>query len=451
MTALVTAPQQHQGTYGRRHGRHYAGIGSVTLGALAMLLLGLNLRPAITSAGSMLAVIVERTGMTGAQASMLVAIPVWCLAAGGKLTWRLRLWWGTYRSVMAALYILAFSLLVRTFGGPWVLLAATVSACSAIAVLTVLLPPIARAAPPQHQKRLTSCYAVSLGIGSGLGTLTPALANLSSWHAACSVWALLTAAAVLAWQAWSDDIAHRADGSLGGRRRRVGRFSLQPAKTAWTLTLHSGLTLTFSMCMMGWLPTLLGDCGVYRRQAGWMFALAMCIGIPVAIRVGTWVQRHNDQSVLVQLFALFNLFGTVGLIFTTAPGPALWVYSGTIGLGMPSIVLALQLLQLRGGNTDDTAALSSRVYGVGFGIAGIVTFAIGQLHTLSGSWRLPLIALLAVLAGAAMSGTTAGRPATVRITPRGQSLCQVSNSSAANGSTAARTNSSSTRTPTTVR
>ena len=401
---------------------HQAPPGAATATAvLTMAVLGLNLRPALTSIGSMLADIRGATGMSGWMASVLVAAPMWCFAAGAPLAWHARRRWGIGRSVAVALVVLAAALAVRPFAGQLVLVPGTVLVCVAIAVLTVLLPAIVQAAPPGQRSRLFRAYSVALGTGSGLGALSPALAAVTSWQTAAAAWALLAAAALLAWRIWTPATGDSA-GTTGtdatstdaARPRIVASLlGLAPRRTAWSLTVHFALTVAYSFAIIGWLPSLLADVGVPAGQIPWMYWAAMTAGIPLAMRIPRWATRHEDQSALPVLLGTASLAGTLGLALNPTTGTWIWVMC--IGAGMPAIVLALQILQLRAGDLDDTTALSALVTGGGYALAGVLTLATGLLHAATGDWTTSLVALLVMLIGQIVTGMTAGHPATVVI------------------------------------
>lgn len=384
-----------------------------------MALLGLNLRPALTSIGSLLADIRGATGMPGWLASVLVAAPMLCFAAGAPLAWHARRRWGISRSIAVALVVLAVALAVRPFAGQ-LLVVGTVLVCLAIAALTVLLPAIVQAAPLAQRKRLFRAYSVALGTGSGLGALSPALAAVTSWQTAAAAWALLAAAALLAWRLWTPatgDDAEPASMPAVARPRIVTSLrGLTPRRTAWSLTIHFGLTVSFSFTIIGWLPSLLADLGVPSGQVSLLYWIAMAVGIPIAIRIPSWATRHEDQSALPVLLGTTSLVGTLGLALSPTTGTWIWVLC--IGAGMPAIVLALQILQLRAGNLDDTTALSALVNGGGYTLAFVLTLATGLLRDATDDWTTSLLALLVMLVGQIATGMTAGHPATVVILNR---------------------------------
>jgi CP family cyanate transporter-like MFS transporter len=378
---------------------------------VAVPLLALNLRPAVTSLGSVLVDVQANIGMSAALAATVVAAPVWCFAAGGALAWALRVRYGTARTVTCALLALMVSLAGRVVAGPYLLLAGTVASCLAIAVLGTLLPAIVHAAPAGQWTILTGCYVAALGSGSAVGALfTPKLSAHTSWQVAASSWALLAGAGWLIWRVAARRLAEQP---VAAARRRTSPMTLRPATTAWSLTVHFGLTSGATFSVMGWLPSILLDrAAVPSTSVGWLFALAMGLGVPFALRVPRWARRGASQSGLAVVLAAPSIIGTAGLLAVPTVTP--WVWATCLGLGMPAVGLALAAISLRAdAATDTAAALSSMVQGFGYALAGAVALGTGLLHSATQGWHWPLITLLVVLCGQAITGVMAGRPVTI--------------------------------------
>jgi MFS transporter, CP family, cyanate transporter len=387
---------------------------------IAIPLLALNLRPAVTSMGSVLADVRLHTGMSAALASAVVAAPVWCFAAGGGLAWAMRVRFGTTRTVAIALTALMIALAGRVAYGPYVLLAGTVAACLAIAVLGTLLPAIVHAAPPRGWATLTGVYVAALGSGSAVGALvTPEITGHTSWKIGASSWAVLAGAGWVIWRVASRRLSEQAVAA----GTRPGPMTLTPIGTAWDLTIHFGLTSGVTFTIMGWLPSILLERShVAPANVGWLFSIAMALGVPVALRVPSWARRARSQSALAVVLALPAVGAIAGLLFLPALAPIGWAIG--LGLGMPAVGLALALISLRAdrGAPDTAAALSSMVQGFGYAIAGAIALGTGLLHSYTGSWEWPLAALLIILVGQAVTGTWAGRRVTIYSRPKGGPL-----------------------------
>ena len=377
---------------------------------IAVPLLALNLRPAVTSVGAVLADIRMETGLSAVLASVVVAAPVWCFAVGGALAYKLRAAWGTSRTVTLALVMLAATLATRVTAGPYLLLAGTVLACLSIAVLGTLLPVITHAAPTKAWALLTGCYVAAMGGGSGLGALiTPQVSGGSTWQWGVSAWALLAAAALVAWRV----ATRRFTEPPVAAGPRPSPFTLRPPSTAWSTTIHFGLTSGFTFTIMGWLPSILLDHShVDPATVGWMFGVAMALGVPIALLVPKWARAGQSQSALAIALCVPNLVAMGGLLLYPEITP--WVWAVALGLGMPAVGLALTLISLRAAPDGDTAAaLSSMVQGFGYAIAGATALGAGLLHSSTQGWEWPLIGLLVILCGQLITGMHAGLPTTV--------------------------------------
>ncbi|GAB3874196.1 MFS transporter [Kibdelosporangium lantanae] len=369
------------------------------VGVGIVFVLGLNLRPAVTSLGAALEDISAQPGMTAAIGAILVAMPLWASGLGGWLTPWLRSRWGIYRAVTWALILLGLSLLVRVQGGPVFLLVGTALACLAIAVIGTVLPVLVQTA----SSRTRAAFTLALGTGSTIGALvTPALVAAFSWQFALAFWALLSAVTVHLWQSAPRDRVVFAARSLSPRR-------LFGSAVAWQLTVYFGLVSTVTFLVMGWLPGILRGAGISPGTAGFCLALSMAMGLPMMWLVPFLVHRGRQQSLVVTSLALANAIGVVGLMVAPAFMP--WLWATMLGIGMGGLAMGLTTISVRaGGNADVATALSGMVQGLGYIIAGIGALACGLLHSVTGGWKAPLLMALVVLLGQVWSGTRAARP-----------------------------------------
>ncbi|TCO62452.1 MFS transporter [Actinocrispum wychmicini] len=379
---------------------------SESVGVGVVFVLGLNLRPAVTSLGAALGDISARPGMTAAIGAVLVAMPLWASGLGGWLTPWLRSRWGMYRAVTWALILLGLSLTLRVQGGPVLLLVGTALACLAIAVIGTVLPVLVQSS----SSRTRAAFTLALGTGSTVGALvTPALVSAFSWQFALAFWALLAAVTVHLWQSAPQSGVVFAARSLSPRR-------LFSSAVSWHLTVYFGLVSTLTFLVMGWLPGILRDAGISSSDAGFCLALSMAMGLPMMWLVPFLVHRGRFQSLVVTGLVVSNAVGIVGLLVLPATLP--WLWSSMLGIGMGGLAMALTTISVRaGGNADVATALSGMVQGLGYVIAGVGALACGLLHSVTGGWRAPLAMALVVLCGQLWCGTRAARPVIVEPAP----------------------------------
>jgi CP family cyanate transporter-like MFS transporter len=101
------------------------------------------------------------------------------------------------------------------------------------------------------------------------------------------------------------------------------------------------------------------------------------------------------------------------------PVPLAWLWVVLLAVGMSTFQLVLALFGLRGGTPGGTAALSTFAQSLGYLGAAGVPFAAGMLHDATGSWRLPLLAMAALVVCQAAVGryVASGRRGTVAVDP----------------------------------
>ena len=374
-----------------------AAVLSPVAAGVTVAVLALNLRPAVTSMGALLARIETAAGLSPALAATLVALPTWCFAIGGATAWRLRARLGIRTVITGALAVLTVSLAARTLPGDIAILAGTAAACLAIAILGALLPVIVRAAAPGS----AACYTAGLGAGSAIGALlTP---TGLAWQVGLGCWAILAVLALVIWVTGSRGLTAPAGPAPAVR---VGPRQLFPRSTVVTLTVHFGLLSTVTFVLMGRLPTILHAAGLAPDDAAQHFAAVMMLGVPVSLAV-PYLTRRVPQTPLAVLFAGAGITGVTGLLIR--PASVTWLWTGLLGLGLGALALALVDLGRRtGGDPDTTAALSSVVQGLGYTLAGVLALGIGLLDTATGTWTWPLFAVVVALVGQALTGTTTG-------------------------------------------
>ncbi|VVJ22163.1 Integral membrane protein [Amycolatopsis camponoti] len=348
---------------------------ATTVSTAVIFVLAINLRPAVTSLGAALPDISVASALV---AAVLVALPLWAIGLGGWATPWLCGRLGTHRTVTVALLGLVLSLAGRVLGGSIPLLVGTALACLAIAVLGTMLPLLANG---------SAAFTLGLGLGSTAGALvTPAVVLSSSWRIGLGLWAVV---ALLAQQVW---------------RRTPGEFVSPRAASGWVpasaLTIHFGLISTVTFLVMGWLPGILRSAGVPAATAGACLALSMAMGLPMMWLVPGWTRRWRNQTLLVVTLAVPNVIGVAGLLL--APAAAPWLWAAATGTGMGALAFGLTTISLR--SKGSSLALSAVVQGVGYVIAGFGVLACGWLHTFTGTWRTPLLLVLAILLGQVVSG-----------------------------------------------
>jgi MFS transporter, CP family, cyanate transporter len=377
-----------------------------TLLAVAVVLVALNLRPAVTSVAPLLGDMRDELGTSATWAGLLTTMPGLCFAAAGLTAPRLSSRFGLGRVISVALVVLTAGLVLRTVDGPHVVIGATLLACAGIALINVLIPVVIKGSFPTRVGLMTGIYTAALQGGGALGSaVTPGLEEpLGGWRVALAAWAAIALLALLAWLPAS----RRHRGSWAASTEVTGeRRSLLRNRLAWTVTLFFGCQAFLAYIVMGWLPQIFIDNGIGKVQAGILVGLVSLIGVPVALIISPLAARSANQSGWIVALGVLGFGGAIGLL--VAPAAAPWVWSVLIGIGMSAFSLALTVIALRARNAEDTAQLSGMAQGFGYLFAGLGPFLFGLLHDVSDGWTIPFAMFLVVYVVQIVAGAAAGR------------------------------------------
>lgn len=371
-----------------------------------MILLALNLRPAVAALGPLIHRIRVDTGLSGVGAGLLTALPVLCFGALAPVAAVLARRVGPTMALVAALAALVAGIALRLLPGLGFLFAGTALVGSAIAVGNVLLPVLVRRNFASRGGLMTALYSTGL-IGSAAlaAAISVPLANgLGGWRGGLGIWAAPAAATLIGWLL----LGRRVPEQQKEGEPIAGVTLLLRDRLAWALTLFFALQSAGFYSTLAWLPSIFQSHGASESQAGVLLGVSLVVGIGTALTVPSLAARARDQRALAVLFTTCAAVGWLGILL--APMSAPYVWTVLLGLGQNALFpLALMLIVLRGGNVSNTAGLSTLVQTVGYILAAFAPLAIGALHDATASWNTPVIVLMALLLPQAVIGTVAGR------------------------------------------
>ena len=372
--------------------------------ALSIVLVALNLRPALSSVSPVLAAVQAELGLSATAAGLLTTLPVLCLGLFAPLAPWLSERFDSERTVLGVLIVLGAGTALRGLFGPWGLFAGALLAGASIGVIGVLLPGILKREYPQQVGLMMGIYTMALCLGAAMaaGATVPAQRLFGGdWRPALAVWSVLAALAALAW--WPHlRLAHH-------HTRQPPGPSLWRNRLAWAVTLYMGLQSSLAYCVFGWLPPILADRGVEPLQAGLMLSSSVAVQLITAF-TGPWIAMRlgRDQRPTLWLMLTLALAGLLGCLF--APLSTVWLWVVLLGLGQGGqFSVALLLIVLRSRDGPMAARLSGMSQGVGYTVAALGPFAVGVLHDLTGGWAAVGVLFTLLTLAAAVAGGVAAR------------------------------------------
>ena len=371
---------------------------------LGLVLVALNLRPALSSLAPLLNTVREHTGLSAAAAGLLTTLPVLCLGLFAPLAPRLARRLGAERAVLAILLLLAAGIVLRSLFPVAGLFLGSLVAGASIGIIGVLLPGIVKRDFPHIAGIMTGVYTMALCLGAALaaGASVP-LAELfgGSWQPALATWALPAVLAALVWlpQTRQAQHAHRQAFQVRGLWRDP---------LAWQVTLYMGLQSSLAYIVFGWLPSILIDRGLSPTAAGLMMSGSVMVQLLSALGAPWLGTRGRDQRLVVFLVLALTLAGLLGLLY--APGGSLWLWAVVLGLGQGgTFSIGLALIVLRSPDAHVASHLSGMAQGVGYTLAALGPFLVGLVHDLSDGWNAVGVIFIVISLGALVAGLGAGR------------------------------------------
>ncbi|MGN5634408.1 MFS transporter [Streptomyces sp. AC154] len=398
------------------------------------VLLSLNTRVAFGQLGPLAPV----AGFSTGAVTLLGLIPPLCMGLFAPLASVVRRRFGEERGLFGASVLLLAGAVVRMLGLPG-LFAGTVLVSIATAVVNVLVPVFVRSRF-EHRRVgvMMGVYALSMGAGSAL----VAALTVPVWQAGGHSWELAIGLAVipaaLAAAGIAPQLGHArvrrpveprtgtrtgtgtgtdtstgADTGAGGGKSApvavVARVAVDAGGRGlvWSLTAFFGFQTLLFYTTLAWLPAILVDAGVARTVAGGMqslFILGVALGgflLPVLAAARTDQRPHLVAVVLV------CALGYAGLLAAPGAAPALWAIILGAGLGGGQAVAGVLYVK-RGRDHEHVASLSAVAQTGGYLLAATGPVAASVLHTATGAWTVPLLALTGALALSLLASLRAG-------------------------------------------
>ena len=400
-----------------------------TLALLGVLLVALSLRTPVAAMSPILDRIGRDIPLDAVVLGVIGAAPPLAFAASGLVAPAIARRIGLERALLASLAAMTLGHLARALAPESIVLTlGSVLALLGVGVGNVLLPPVVRRYFPDRVGLVTSLYATLLSVSTAIPALLAVpVADTAGWRMSLAMWLLVSLVAAVPWVAvllerrplvpsapaepertgpielgaieLGDAQAAGTEAALANRpaSSRLGVRMLR-SPTAWAIGVIFGSSSLGAYACFAWLPKLLVDhAGVTPVAAGALLALYAFMGFPAGILVPVIAARFpRSVAAMALLGAAFFVVGYLGLLLVPTAAPVVWVASA--GLGPLLFPLALVLINLRSTTPRSTVALSGFVQTVGYILGSVGPFVVGLLHDATGTWTVPLVFLLAVVA-----------------------------------------------------
>ncbi|MGO4859967.1 MFS transporter [Arthrobacter sp. 2MCAF14] len=397
---------------------------------VALAIVSINLRPAITTIAGTMGQLQAGFGLDAHLLPLLGALPVLAFGVSAPCGPWLARRLGTGRAVAAALLTLAAALLVRVLV-PGLLLPGTFLAGASIMTASVLVPQIVKA--NRGTGWWTGLCTMGFGLGAALGAglvqpLQQAFGGSLAW--ALAVWAvpaLLGAALIRR----AGQTARRPDGTgetggpasgavlqetttAGVATRETGTIPLRKQRTAWAVTAFFGLQAMLYFAVTSWLAVFLVSKGQTAADAAGLLAWFSVAGLPASLLAPVLAGRRAVLKVMAPGLGLLVAAALIGVL--TAPVALQFLMVGLLGIVQSAgFGLGMALVVIRSAGPESAGSLSAMSQGLGFALASLGPLGAGFLHEWSGGWDVPFWVLAAEAVLLAMAGFLAVRGPAVSV------------------------------------
>jgi CP family cyanate transporter-like MFS transporter len=397
----------------------------------AIVVIGINLRPLLTSISPLMTTIREATGLSFYGASLLTSLPVVAMGLGAFGVGVLTRCVGETRGVALGLLAIALACAARwTASSGTALLATATLAGAGVAAIQALLPAVMKQRFYTRVPLAMGVFSSSIMGGGGLGaSLSPWVSRATqSWHAGLAVWAMPACVALVGWWVLNRRASPGSRYASHGTSRpqshaaphcashttaqqtlptqshtRAATPSLWTNRRAWTLGLYFGIVNGGYTSLVAWLPAFYQQRGVSVAASGSLLAGMTVFQAAAALLLPLAAASFRDRRPWLMLGLSAQWFGLLGLIVWPDTAPLLWV--GVAGAGLGG-TFSLTLVTAMDHAADHRVAgrLVAFTQGVGFIVAAIAPVVAGLVRGWSGGFGAAWI-MLAVCVTAMMAVT----------------------------------------------
>ncbi|MEW1866240.1 MFS transporter [Streptomyces sp. NPDC088194] len=411
MTRLLQEPPPRT-----RPGTSARGRLGAVLSAVGLLTAALNLRIGVASVSPVLSDIKADLGLSEVVVSLLTTIPVVAFGAFAFVTPALSRRLGLHRLLGATMVALAAGIALRLQPSLAGLFAGTVVIGAAIAIANVIMPAVIKRDFSHRLGLMMGLYSTALSAGAALasGVTVPLLSLVGGgWRPTLGLWAIpaLLAFLVLVPQLRHAPVRDRRTRDVADAPSAAGEPSVRVLlrdPVALAVTALMGLQSMSYYAALTWVPTLFQDSGMDAHTAGWMLSYSAFPAIAVSLvtpAIARWA-RPTWLPVAVAAVLTGAAFGGLAV----APLPAAYLWMTMLGLGQgASLSLALTYIVRRSPDARHTGHVSMMAQGLGYLLAGLGPVGLGALHSATGGWSIPLMALIGLLVLQLGAGVLASR------------------------------------------
>lgn len=356
----------------------------------SLILVALNLRPALAAIGPLLPSIQLELALSYSMASLLTTLPVLAMGLFSFVGFRLAGPLGLERSVAASLLLLAVATAARFYVPNTAFLIMTaLLAGIAIAMVQTLMPAIIKRRFGLRAPLIMGFYVTAIMAGATLAaTSVPLLASTLSWREGLGHWVWLALLALVLWLVWGKP-SKQSQPQPSAAASLPTRF--WGKSRAWQLAVFFALGTSCYVSVLAWLAPYAQELGYSAKQAGLLLGFLTLCEVVAGIVFPWWASQRSDKRLVIVVLCALQLVGFTTLALVPDTGLILWI--ALVGLGIGGIFpLSMIITMDHIDNPIQAGRLTAFVQGVGYVIAATAPLAAGYmrdaLQSFTAAWLL---------------------------------------------------------------
>lgn len=365
---------------------------SMGLMVLAILLVALNLRPAISSIGPMLEPIRTDLKLSNSEVSLLTAVPVFCMGLFAPLAVLFGRKFGLKRSIAFLLLAIGLFTAVRGFMPTYpVLLASAFFIGLAIAIISPLLSAMIKRDFPMRTAALIGVFSFGMGLGATLSAgLTGIFYTIADWPLAIASWGLLSIAALVIWLRVEQPVEVVSEKS---GLEEMAKLSPWKNRRAWYMLLFFGCQSALFFSMLTWLAPIAIEKGMSVLAAGGVLTLMSAVQIAGNISIPLFFNKFPNR--LMWILAVLS-FGTAGILLLMFGNVgAIWAAAACIGVALGGLFPIALLMPLdETASADEANSWTAMTQSGGYIISAFMPLTIGIIYDQTGNHHITLLMFL---------------------------------------------------------
>ncbi|MCF3944103.1 CynX/NimT family MFS transporter [Oceanobacillus alkalisoli] len=361
---------------------------------VGVILLAINLRPALTAVGPVIGIIRNEIGFSNWSIAMLTSLPLVVFAIMSTVTPQLARKFKNERIIMFGLISLTIGIILRSTSTVILLLFGTLFIGVGIAICNVLIPGIIKQEFPTKLMLMTGVYSTVMGISatSASALSVPIAESLGlGWRISLLIWVI---PAIIALIYLSFIIISKSKQSIKNQSVSEKATNIWKSPLAWKIAFFMGCHSLLFYIIISWLPEIFISFGLDKTTSGFLLSYLQLIGIPASLLIPLIANKLKSQAWLV---VILNAFLILGLLLLLAYNGKVvyFISSALIGFSINgNFTLALLFLSIRSRDSNQATSLSGMAQTIGYTLAAFGPMIIGLIHDITFEWKIPLLILI---------------------------------------------------------